>query len=55
MGYCPTVTNANLPSELAKEIEFTAEERANFFKQDLAYIDKNQSQLIDWWTRIFKA
>ena len=55
IGYSPTVENVKLPPELAKEIAFTAEERANFFQQDLSYLEMNQSQLLDWWTRIFKA
>ncbi len=55
MGYSPTVENARLSPELAKEIAFTAEERANFFKQDFTYLDQNQPQLLDWWTRVFKA
>lgn len=55
MGYCPTVVNAKLPAELAAKVEFTPEQRARFFKQDFAYIDKNQAQLIDWWTREFKG
>ena len=55
IGYSPTVENVKLPPELAKEIAFTAEERANFFQQDLSYLEMNQSQLLDWWTRVFKA
>lgn len=55
MGYCPTVENAPLQPQIAAGIDFTPEERANFFKQDFAYLDQNQTQLLDWWTRIFKA
>jgi putative spermidine/putrescine transport system substrate-binding protein len=55
MGYVPTVANASLAPELAGQLDFTAAERANFFKQDLTYLNENQPQLIDWWTRVFKA
>jgi putative spermidine/putrescine transport system substrate-binding protein len=55
MGYVPTVTNAVLPEELKKELDFTPEERANFFIQDLKYIADNQAQLLEWWNKEFKA
>lgn len=55
MGYCPTIANVNLPPDVASQVGFTADEVANFFRQDFDYLQLNQYQLLDWWTRVFKA
>jgi putative spermidine/putrescine transport system substrate-binding protein len=55
IGYLPVVMNAKLAPEIARDLDFSAAERANFFRQDLHYLETNQSQLLDWWTRVFKA
>ena len=55
MGYLPTVTDAVLPDDLRKELDFTAEERAHFVRQDLQYLDQNSSAFKDWWDKEFKA
>jgi putative spermidine/putrescine transport system substrate-binding protein len=55
IGYVPTVVNAKLAPEVGRELDFSPAERANFFHQDLGYLEANQTQLLDWWTRVFKA
>ena len=55
MWYAPTVENVQLPPEFVRKIAFSAEERANFFRQNFDYLRANQHRLLDWWTRIFKA
>ena len=55
MGYVPTVTNAKLPDDLAKEIGFTEAEQAKFNTPDYDYIAKNNAQLLEWWNKSFKA
>lgn len=55
MGYVPTVTNATMPEDLAKEISFTPEEQANFVKIDYQYIADNNARYLEWWTREFKG
>jgi putative spermidine/putrescine transport system substrate-binding protein len=55
MGYVPTVTTAQLPENLKKELDFTPEEQANFFIPDLAYIAKNNAEWLEWWNKSFKG
>ncbi|HUN49641.1 MAG TPA: extracellular solute-binding protein [Candidatus Sulfotelmatobacter sp.] len=55
MGYVPTVTNAVLPPDLKKLLDFTPEEQANFFIPDLGYIAKNNNAWLEWWNKEFKA
>jgi putative spermidine/putrescine transport system substrate-binding protein len=55
MGYLPTVRNAELPSDLRKELDFTPEERDRFFKPDLGYLDENNSAFKEWWDKEFKS
>ena len=55
LGYAPTVSNVELPPELGARLDFSAAERANFFKQDFDYLLQNQPQLLDWWARVFKS
>lgn len=54
MGYAPTVTDAQLPAELAKQISLTPEQQAKLRTPDYEYIAKNQVALIDFWNKEFK-
>ena len=55
MGYAPTVRDAALPPDLAKEVGFTPEEQAKANLPDYDYFAKNTASLMDWWNRDFKG
>jgi len=55
MGYNPTVSNAKVPEAVAKRIGFSKEEQARLLAPNYDYIAKNDSQLKEWWDKIFKA
>lgn len=55
MGYVPTVTNAKLPDDLAKEIGFTEAEQEKFNIPNYDYIAKNNASLLEWWNKSFKG
>lgn len=55
MGYAPTVTNAQLPPELAQKLTFSAAEQANLKTPDYAYVSKEYQALKQWWDREFLA
>ncbi|MBB4038438.1 putative spermidine/putrescine transport system substrate-binding protein [Microvirga flocculans] len=55
MGYSPTVTNAQIPPELAKKVSFSAEETAKLRNPDFAYLAKEYQNLRQWWDREFLA
>jgi putative spermidine/putrescine transport system substrate-binding protein len=54
MGYAPTVTDAVLPPELARQISLTEAQQAKLRTPDYAYIAANQVALIDFWNKEFK-
>lgn len=54
MGYAPTVTDAQLPPELARQISLTPEQQAKLRTPDYEYIARNQVALIDFWNKEFK-
>jgi putative spermidine/putrescine transport system substrate-binding protein len=55
MGYNPTVDNVNPSSAMAKRIGFTPEEMKRLLVQDHEYLAKNDSQLKEWWDKVFKG
>ena len=55
MGYGPTVTNAELPPDLAKKLAFSPEELKRFLTPDYAYVSKEYNNLKQWWEREFLA
>jgi putative spermidine/putrescine transport system substrate-binding protein len=55
MGYLPTVSDAQLPPELDKEINFTQAEKDRMLKTDLAYLQENQANILDVWSKTFRA
>jgi putative spermidine/putrescine transport system substrate-binding protein len=55
MGYVPTVTNAEMPAELAREISFTPAQQERFIQPNYEYIAQNNASLLEWWTREFKG
>ena len=55
MGYSPTVANVNPSGAMAKRIGFTPEEMKRLLVQDYEYLAKNDSQLREWWDKVFKT
>lgn len=55
MGYAPTVTNATLAPELSSKVLLPPEVQKSFVVQDQDYLAKNDPQLQEWWTKVFKG
>ncbi len=55
MGYNPTVTNADVPADVAKRIGFTDEEKKRLVDLDYAYMAKTDVANQDWWNKSFKG
>ncbi|MEJ8850072.1 ABC transporter substrate-binding protein [Variovorax rhizosphaerae] len=55
MGYLPTVSDAKLPGELAKEIDLSAADRAKLVPTDYKFIQQNGLEMSDFWNKQFKA
>jgi len=55
MGYNPTVTNANVPTDVQKRIGFSDEEKKRLVDLDYGYMSKNDSAFQDWWNKSFKS
>ncbi len=55
MGYNPTVTNAKMPEAVAKRVGFTKEEQGKLITPNYEYIAKVDSQIKEWWDKVFKA
>ncbi len=55
MGYVPTVGDAALPPELARQISLTAEQQARLRTPDYAYMARMAPQVLDFWNREFKG
>jgi putative spermidine/putrescine transport system substrate-binding protein len=55
MGYVPTVTNAKLPDDLAKQIAFTPAQQEKFNSPDYAYQAKVLPDILNFWNKQFKG
>ncbi len=55
MGYVPTVTDAVLPAELARQISLTEAERAKLRTPDYAYQARMAPRVLDFWNKEFKG
>jgi putative spermidine/putrescine transport system substrate-binding protein len=55
MGYNPTVTDADVPTDVAKRIGFTDEEKKRLVDLDYAYMAKTDVDNQDWWNKSFKG
>lgn len=55
MGYIPTVSNAELPAEVAAEIGFTDAERNNFLPPHHETVIAKTPEMLEWWNQTFKA
>ena len=55
MGYVPTVKDAKLPDDLAKEISLTEAQQAKLRPLDYAYIQRERGPILDFWNKEFKG
>jgi putative spermidine/putrescine transport system substrate-binding protein len=55
MGYNATVSNVKVPEAIGKRVGFTREEQSRLITPNYDYIAKNDSQLKEWWDKVFKA
>ncbi|MGW1420152.1 extracellular solute-binding protein [Bradyrhizobium manausense] len=55
MGYAPTVRDATLPEELAREVLLNEEERTRLLLLDYAYSTGRSQRTLDFWNKQFKA
>jgi len=55
MGYLPTVTDAQVPPDIAEAISLTPEQQAGLLTPDYAYLAANHQRILDFWNRDFKG
>jgi putative spermidine/putrescine transport system substrate-binding protein len=55
MGYLPTVTDATLPPEIAKQISLTEAEQARLRAPDYDYLLRAHGEILDFWNKQFKG
>lgn len=55
MGYLPTVTDATLPQEIAKQISLTEAEQARLRAPDYDYLLRSHGEILDFWNKQFKG
>lgn len=55
MGYGPTVTNAQLPSDMLTAISFSEAEQKKFRTPDYAYQASQLPAILDFWNKEFKS
>jgi putative spermidine/putrescine transport system substrate-binding protein len=55
MGYVPTVKDAKLPDDLAKQISLTDAQQHKLHALDYGYMQAQQAALLDFWNKEFKA
>ncbi|SHJ24870.1 putative spermidine/putrescine transport system substrate-binding protein [Roseomonas rosea] len=55
MGYLPTVTDASLPPEIARQISLTEAEQARLRAPDYDYLLRAHTDILDFWNKQFKA
>ena len=55
MGYGPTVTDAPLPADLARQISLTEAQQAKLRTPDYAYQASMAGRLLDFWNKEFKG
>lgn len=55
LGYLPTVRDAVLPDDLAREIGFTEHDRTKLRPLDYAFMQKERGGILDFWNKEFKG
>ena len=55
MGYVPTVKDAKLPEDLAKQISLSEAQQAKLHALDYGYMQAERGPILDFWNKEFKA
>jgi putative spermidine/putrescine transport system substrate-binding protein len=55
MGYVPTVSDAVLPEEIAKQVSLSESDRARLLKPDYKYHTERMQRTLDFWNKEFKG
>jgi putative spermidine/putrescine transport system substrate-binding protein len=55
MGYLPTVADASLPPEIAKQISLSEAEQARLKAPDYEYLQRSHGEILDFWNKQFKG
>jgi putative spermidine/putrescine transport system substrate-binding protein len=55
MGYVPTVTDAALPEDLAKQVSLSEADRAKLLRPDYKYYAERSPRTLDFWNKQFKG
>ncbi|MGY8683230.1 extracellular solute-binding protein [Bradyrhizobium sp. UFLA05-153] len=55
MGYVPTVSDAVLPEDIAKQVSLSEAERAKLLKPDYKYQAERSQRTLDFWNKQFKG
>jgi putative spermidine/putrescine transport system substrate-binding protein len=55
MGYVPTVKDAKLPDDLAKQISLSETQQNELHPLDYAYMQSQQTAFLDFWNKDFKG
>ena len=55
MGYVPTVSDAVLPEDLARQVSLTEADRARLLKPDYKDLTERSQRTLDFWNKDFKS
>jgi putative spermidine/putrescine transport system substrate-binding protein len=55
MGYVPTVSDAVLPEDIAKQVSLSEADRAKLLKPDYKYLTDRSQRTLDFWNKQFKG
>lgn len=55
MGYVPTVSDAVLPEDIAKQVSLSEADRARLLKPDYKYETERSQRTLDFWNKQFKG
>jgi putative spermidine/putrescine transport system substrate-binding protein len=55
MGYLPTVSDAVLPEDIAKQVSLSEADRARLLKPDYKYLTERSQRTLDFWNKQFKG
>jgi putative spermidine/putrescine transport system substrate-binding protein len=55
MGYVPTVSDAVLPEDIAKQVSLSEADRAKLLKPDYKYQIERSQRTLDFWNKQFKG
>jgi putative spermidine/putrescine transport system substrate-binding protein len=55
MGYVPTVSDAVLPEDIARQVSLSEADRARLMKPDYKYLTERSQRTLDFWNKEFKG